>query len=137
MEALGNRQWAIPKDVIMNRIPSFKDLDVWKKAVILVNRCYDLTNSYPADERFGLVAETRKTARSVPANIAEGKMRLTGKDFRRHVSIALGSLGELQTQLLMAGQRKYLAAAVVDAVEKDIEEVGRMLRGLERALAIA
>jgi len=64
-------------------------------------------------------------------------MRLTGKDFRRHVSIALGSVGELQTQILMAGRRKYLTPAVVEAMEKEIEEVGRMLRGLERALAIA
>ena len=121
----------------MNRIPSFKDLDVWQKAMTLLHRCYELTNSYPADERFGLISETRKTARSIPFNIAEGKMRLTGKDFRRHISVALGSLGELQTQLLIAGRRKYLTAAVVDAVEKDIEEIGRMLRGLERALAIA
>jgi four helix bundle protein len=121
----------------MNRIPSFKDLDVWQKAMNIVNRFYDLTDSYPVDERFGLIAETRKSARSVPANIAEGKMRISGKDFRRHVSIALGSLGELQTQLLIARGRKYLAPAVVDSVEKEIEEVGRMLRGLERALAIA
>ena len=121
----------------MNRIPSFKDLAVWQKAMNLVDRSYDLTNSYPAVERFGLVAETVKSARSIPSNIAEGKMRLTGKDYRRHISIALGSLGELQTQILMAGRRKYLAPATVDAVEKQIEEVGRMLRGLERALAIA
>lgn len=121
----------------MNRIPSFKDLEVWQKAMNLVDRSYDLTKSYPADERFDLIAETRKSARSVPYNIAEGKMRLTSKDFRRHVSIALGSLGELPTQLLVAGRREYLAPAVVAAAEKEMEEVGRMLRGLERALAIA
>ena len=121
----------------MNRIPSFKDLDVWQKAMNLVDRSYELTKSYPAEERFDLTAETRKTARSVPYNIAEGKMRLTSKDFRRHVSIALGSLGELQTQILIAGRRKYLGLETVAALEKEIEEVGRMLRGLERALAIA
>ena len=121
----------------MSRIPSFKDLDVWQKAMNLVDRSYDLTNTYPPDERFGLIAETRKTARSIPSNIAEGKLRITGKDFRRHVSIALGSLGELQTQLLIASRRKYLASGAVDSVEKEIEELGRMLRGLERALAIA
>jgi four helix bundle protein len=121
----------------MSRIPSFKDLDVWRKAMILVNHSYDLTTAYPSDERFGLASETRKSARSIPSNIAEGKMRLTGKDFRRHVSIALGSLGELHTQFLIAGERKYLSREAVGAVEKEIEELGRMLRGLERALAIA
>jgi len=117
----------------MNRIPSFKDLDVWQKAMNLVDRSYELTKSYPAEERFDLTAETRKTARSVPYNIAEGKMRLTSKDFRRHVR----SLGELQTQILIAGRRKYLGLETIAALEKEIEEVGRMLRGLERALAIA
>jgi four helix bundle protein len=121
----------------MSRIPSFKDLDVWRKAMVLMNHSYDLTATYPSDERLGLASETRKSARSIPSNIAEGKLRLTGKDFRRHVSIALGSLGELQTQLLIAGDRKYLSREAVDAVEKEIEELGRMLRGLERALAIA
>src|SRR5438094_4302579 len=121
----------------MSRISSFKDLAVRQKAMNFVDRSYDLTDSYPADERFGLVTETRKSVRSVAANIAEGKMRMTGKDFRRHISIALGSLGELQTQLLVAGRRKYLASSVIDGGEKEIEEVGRMLRGLERALAIA
>ena len=121
----------------MSRIPSFKDLDVWRKAMVLVNHTYDLTSTYPPDERFGLISETRKTARSVPSNVAEGKMRVTSKDFRRHLSIALGSLGELQTQLLIAGELEYLSPGAIDAVEKEIEELGRMLRGLERALAIA
>lgn len=121
----------------MSRIPSFKDLDVWRKAMTLGNRSYDLTRTYPPDERFGLMSETRKTARSIPSNIAEGKMRLTSKDFCRHVSIALGSLGELQMQLLIAGEQKYLSPGSIEAVEKEIEELGRMLRGLERALAIA
>jgi four helix bundle protein len=132
---MGNRHCR--KDVTMSRIPSFKDLDVWRKAMMLMNRSYDVTSTYPADERFGLVSETRKTARSVPSNIVEGKMRVTAKDFRRHVSIALGSLGELHTQLLIAGERKYLSPGSIEALEKEIEELGRMLRGLERALAIA
>jgi len=61
-------------------------------------------------------------------------MRTSPADFRRHVSIALGSLGETQTQLLMAGRLRYLTDTVVEAVEQEIEEFGRMLRGLERAL---
>jgi len=121
----------------MSRIPSFRDLEVWQKAMKLVRRIYEVTSSYPPDERFGLLAETRKSVRSVPANIAEGKMRTSGKDFHRFVGIALGSLGEMHTQILMALELGYLQKSLVDAVEREIEEIGRMLRGLERALAIA
>jgi len=119
---------------MQSRIPSFKDLEVWQKAMTLVDKIYEITDAFPDREKFGLTAELRKSIRSVPSNIAEGKMRLSPADFRRHVSIALGSLGETQTQLLMGGRRRYLTADVVEAVERDIEEIGRMLRGLERAL---
>lgn len=121
----------------MSRIPSFKDLAVWRKAMDLVKRVYEITRAYPADERFGLVTETRKTSRSVAANITEGKMRTSVREFQRFVSIALGSVGELQTQVLMACDLEYLQKAAADAVERDIEEIGRMLRGLEHALAKA
>lgn len=86
----------------MSRIRSFKDLDVWKRGMILAREVYGATGGYPSEERYGLAAETRKTARSIPANVAEGKMRLTPRDFRKFVGIALGSAGELQTQLCMA-----------------------------------
>lgn len=120
-----------------SRIPSFKDLEVWQKAMTPVTRVYEITETYPDREKFGLTAETRKSARSVPANIAEGKMRTSPADFRRHVAIALGSLGETQTQLLLGGRLRYLPNETVEAVEKDLEEIGRMLRGLERALVVA
>lgn len=118
----------------MSRIPSFKDLEVWKKAMKLARRVYETTREYPADERFGLVAETRKTARSVPANIAEGKMRTGGKEFHRFISISLGSLGELQTQVLIARDLDYLTGTAAGKLEGDFEELARMLRALERAL---
>jgi len=116
-------------------ILSFKDLMVWQKAMKLAGRIYAASQSFPADERFGLVAEIRKTARSIPANIAEGKMRLSPKDFRHFISIALGSAGELHTQILLAGQEGYLSDSRTSELEEYVEEVGRMLRGLERALA--
>lgn len=119
----------------MSRIPSFKDLEVWKKSMDLVDRIYDLTQTYPLDERFGLVAETRKTARSIPYNVAEGKKRASGREFRYFVSIASGSLGELHTQILMASRRKYFAPEALPRVEAQIDEIGKMLYSLERALS--
>jgi len=119
----------------MSRVPSFKDLAVWKKSMDLVDRVYDLTQSYSLDERFGLVAETRKTVRSIPYNVAEGKKRSSPNEFRRFVSIAAGSLGELHTQVLIASRRKYLSPEVLPRIESEIEEIGKMLYGLERALS--
>src|SRR3954468_1934721 len=104
----------------MSRIPTFKDLDVWKKSMDLVDRVYDLTELYPSDERFGLVYETRKSARSVPANLAEGKKRASEKEFRYFVSIASGSLAELHTQLLIASRRKYVPAGSLPSIESAI-----------------
>jgi four helix bundle protein len=119
----------------MNRIPSFKDLEVWRRAMGLVRRVYEVTRTYPGGERFGLVAETRKTVRSVPANIAEGKTRVGGREFHHFMSVALGSLGELQTQVLMARELGYLDDLVLASLEREIEEISRMSRALERALA--
>jgi four helix bundle protein len=119
----------------MSRIPSFKDLEVWKKSMDLVDRIYELTQTYPLDERFGLVAETRKTVRSIPYNVAEGKKRVSSKEFRHFVSIASGSLGELHTQVLMASRRKYLSPETLPRLESQIEEIGKMLYSLERALS--
>lgn len=118
----------------MSRIPTFKDLEVWKKSMDLVDRIYDVTELYPSDERFGLVYETRKSARSVPANLAEGKKRTSEKEFRYFVSIASGSLAELHTQLLIASRRKYMPAGALVPIESAIDEIGRMIFGLERAL---
>ncbi len=121
----------------MNPIPSFKDLEVWRKAMKLVRRVYEVSREYPADEKFGLTAETRKSTRSIPANIAEGKMRTGGREFHKFISIALGSLAELQTQLLIARDLEYLQTSFAQELEGEIEELGRMLRALERALADA
>jgi len=117
----------------MSRIPSFKDLEVWKKSMDLVDRVYDLTQSCPSDERFGLAAETRKTVRSIPYNVAEGKKRASTNECRYFVSVASGSLGELCTQLLIASRRKYLSPEALPRVEAQIEEIGKMLYRLERA----
>ncbi len=118
----------------MSRISTFKDLEVWKKSMDLVDRVYELTELYPLDERFGLIYETRKSARSVPANLAEGKKRTSEKEFRHFVSIASGSLAELHTQLLIASRRKYVPSGLLPSIESDIDEIGRMMFGLERAL---
>ena len=85
-------------------IRTFKDLLVWQKAMSLSVDVYRLTKNYPSHERYGLTAETRKTSRSVPYNIAEGHKRASTAEYIRFLGIAVGSAGELETQLLLAGR---------------------------------
>ena len=89
-------------------IRTFKDLLVWQKAMDLSVEVYHLTKNYPSPERYGLTAETRKTLRSVPCNIAEGHKRGSTSEYIRFLGIAAGSAGELETQLPLAGRLGYL-----------------------------
>lgn len=79
-----------------------KDLDVWKKGVELVELIYQVSSSFPDDERFGLISQIRRSAISIPSNIAEGSARKSTKELLHFISIALGSLSELETQYLIA-----------------------------------
>lgn len=79
-----------------------KELDVWKKGMDLVEKIYSLSASFPAEERFGLTSQIRRAAVSVPSNIAEGAARKSDKELLQFISIAIGSLAELETQYLIA-----------------------------------
>ena len=115
-------------------IKSFRDLVVWQRAMTLVEHVYAATEHFPVSERYGLVAQLRKAAVSIPSNIAEGHARRTGH-FRHHVNIALGSEAELQTQLELAYRLKLAPKAQVQPILDEAADVGRLLHGLERALA--
>jgi len=115
-------------------IRTFKDLLVWQKAMDLSVEIYRLTRNYPSDERYGLTAETRKTSRSVPYNIAEGHKRSSTADYIRFLAIAAGSVGELETQLLLASRLRYLKNDTAAAVLALHAEVERMMDSLIRSL---
>jgi four helix bundle protein len=89
------------------RINSYRDLLVWPKGMALAKQVYSLTRSFPFDERFGLVAQMRRAAVSVPSNIAEGQARHGKKEFVHFLSHAEGSLAELDTQLALAMELGY------------------------------
>ena len=90
-------------------IKTYRDLLVWQKAMALVTDTYALTKKYPKDELFGLCSQTRRSAVSVPSNIAEGYGRRSTQDYLRFLNVSLGSLYELQTQLEIAGNLGYLS----------------------------
>ena len=86
----------------MEKIRSYKDLIVWQKAIQLVILIYKITEQFPKEELYGLTSQIRRSAISVPSNIAEGTGRSTRKDYKQFARIALGSVNELETQLIIA-----------------------------------
>lgn len=109
-----------------------KDLDVWKRAMGLARGVYDETRQFPASEMYGLTSQLRRAAVSVPSNIAEGAARGTDGEFVRFLRIALGSLAEIETQVLLSAQLGFMLsnAQLLD----DTEGVRRLLLGLIRHL---
>ena len=95
---------------------------------------YRVTDTFPREERYGLVQQLRRAAVSVPSNIAEGHGRDHLGDYLRHLSIANGSLMELETQMLISGRRGYLGKEDEEQLLSHASEVGKMLAGLTRAL---
>ena len=113
------------------RVRTFRDLVVWQKAFALCVELYGVTRQFPTEERFGLSAETRKTARSVACNIAEGHRRRSTTEFLRFLDIASASAAELETQLLLAAALGYLPS---QAPLDHLREVDRMLSSLIHAV---
>jgi four helix bundle protein len=104
---------------------SFKDLIVWKKSYKLVLEIYKITKDFPKPETYGLSQQMRKAAVSIPSNIAEGYGRKHKAEYNQFLSIAYGSLLELETQFLLANDLKYVSKN--ETVEKLLKEVGSML----------
>ncbi|MFO7695526.1 MAG: four helix bundle protein [Vicinamibacterales bacterium] len=118
----------------MARIESYKDLTVWQKAMALAAESYRLTAAFPAEERYGLTAQIRRCAVSIPSNLAEGHNRRSRQAFANHVSIALGSQAELETQIALAVRLEFATQAAAAPVLELAAEVGRLLHGLVRSL---
>jgi four helix bundle protein len=112
----------------------YSDLLVWQKAMDLVEAVYGATRQLPADERFGLVSQLQRSAVSIPSNIAEGHGRKSTGAYLRHLSIASGSLMELETQLQIATRLGYLTPDILATLMPRTEEIGKMLAGLQNSL---
>ena len=115
-------------------IKSFRDLIVWQKAMVLVTEIYGITKNFPKDEIYGLTSQIRRSAISVPSNIAEGYGRNSTLDYTRFLQIARGSLYELQTQLEIAANIDYLQSAQYEEITHAINEIERMLNSMIKKL---
>ena len=117
----------------MPKVESFKQLDVWQEAVDLAAGIYGITRAFPASEQFGLTAQMRRASVSVASNIAEGHRR-TRPAYINHLQIALGSLAELETQLILAERLQFCQGKEAAPVQQDIARAGKMLHSLLRSL---
>ncbi len=115
-------------------IRSYRDLEVWQRAMDLAVECSRAAKVFPLDERYGLGAQVKRSAVSVPSNIAEGRGRLGPGGFLNHLSIARGSLFEVETQLLLAKRLSYLDDQAAQDLLKRTTQVNCLLAGLIRAL---
>ena len=113
---------------------SYKDLVVWQKGIALAKLVYGLTEGFPSEEKFGIVAQMRRAAVSIPSNIAEGQARHTTGEFVQFISHAEGSIAELDTQLILSIDLKFCATAAADPGFELIGELRRMMNALRRRL---
>jgi len=111
------------------------DLLVWQKAMNLVTEIYITTATFPNEERFGLVSQARRAAVSIPSNIAEGHGRKLTGAYINHLSIAYGSLMELETQTQIAVRLSFVPEDKASALLKQMDEIGKMLTGLKNSLS--
>ncbi len=118
----------------MGEFKSYRDLEVWQKAMALAQEIYRGTARFPSDEKFGLVSQMRRAAVSIPSNLAEGHARTGEREFLHFVSIALGSTAELETQVLLSCNLGFLPEEDKEDLLNQLGSIGRMLRGLQRSL---
>jgi four helix bundle protein len=113
----------------------FRELLVWQKGMDLVEKVYAMTKGFPTEERYGLQSQIRRCSVSIASNIAEGAGRNSKKEFRHFLSIAMGSSFELETQMLLADKFEYISKGKIEEVIGKIQEVQRMINGLQKSIA--
>lgn len=110
----------------------FTELKVWQRAHALVLNIYRTTTVFPTAERFGLISQLRRSALSVPTNIADGSKRLTSTEYARFLNIAEASLAETEYLLMVSRDLAYVQPAAIAPILKDVSELARMLHGLRQ-----
>jgi len=117
-------------------IQNYQDLEVWKRSRKLVKDIYELTYDFPKSQQFNLCQQMQRAAVSIPSNIAEGQAKKSTRDYIRHLNISLGSLAELDTQLLLSSDLDYSPISKVDIIRNDCIIIAKMLNKLISNLKI-
>ncbi len=121
-------------DKIMEKIKTFRDLRIWQEGIKLVKGIYQLTKKFPKDEKYGLTTQMRRASVSVPSNVAEGFRRNYKKEFKQFLNIALSSLAELETQIVISKELNYINVSQEEPFLKDIDYISRMITTLKGKL---
>ena len=115
---------------------NFKELKVWQKSIDMTVEIYKLTENFPNEEKFGLISQMRRAAVSIAANIVEGTGRRTEKDFNAFLGNSLGSSFELETELTISFRLKYITNDIFNGISLIIQEIQKMIVGLQKSLNI-
>ena len=138
MQEVGSWVWGVeighPLKGESNMLQSYRDLLVWQKALELAVRIYRVSERFPKSEIYGLTSQLRRAAVSVPSNIAEGYGRGSRKEYLQFLSVAQGSLKELETQIILAQRLSYTSEIEAEGTLSESGTVGKMLGGLMRSL---
>ena len=116
------------------KVNSYRDLLAWQMAMQLTERVYRITSTFPNKETYALANQLQRAAVSIPSNIAEGHARSSTRDYLRYISIAMGSLAELETQLELSARLDYIDQPQLGELLTVADELGKMLQGLRKSL---
>ena len=116
------------------RIQSFKDLEIWKRGIDLTEAVYEITQSFPKEETYGLVNQMRRAAVSIPSNIAEGFGRFHNKEYKQYLHVSLGSCVELITQFVITERLKYINKNTSNKLSTEADEISKMVMSLIKKL---
>ena len=116
------------------KINSFKDLRIWQKGIEIVSDVYILTKKFPKEELFSLTSQLRRSAISIPSNIAEGFKRFHNKEYKQFLFITLGSCAELETQIIIAKELKYINENEEAKLVEKLDHICRMTSSLIKKL---
>ena len=110
------------------KVNTHHDLDVWKRSISYVTNIYELTGTFPSEERFGLISQIRRSEISIPSNVAEGAARRSDKEFLQFLYISIGSVAELETQLIISNNLKFMESS--DQLLSELNEIKKITLGL-------
>ncbi len=109
---------------------NFRNLEIWKKSIELVQKVYKLTKKYPDEEKFGLISQMQRASVSISSNIAEGCSRNSEIEFKRFLEIAIGSAFELETQLIIASELDYHSISEQNEIAEDLNGIQKQINSL-------
>lgn len=119
---------------MVETIKSFKQLKIWQKGIEIVKDIYELTRSFPKDEQYGLTSQMKRSAISIPTNIAEGFKRYHAKEYRQFLHVALGSAAELETELIIARELGFVPEDRLKSLFEKLDHLARMISSLLKKL---